>query len=390
MPSLSDAPHEIGTSVFAALAAPLAARREAGLDLVPLHIGDTYLDAPAPVDAPTVGELSTYGAIAGMPELRAALAEHRRAAGLTLAAGPDHVHVANGCTHGVYCAARAVLRPGDEVLVMSPYWPLATGVLKTAGARPVEVPLTLRLFEEPDLDVAALLEAHCTSRTRAIYFISPNNPDGMVFDARVIDAIAEVARRRDLWVLADEVYADFVYEGEHHYIANRPGMAERTLSLYSLSKSHGLAGARIGYVVGTPAVIAAVRTIANYTVFNVAVPMQRAAIAAVEAGAAWQAEARDRYLEARDATVAALVEVGLEAPVPRGGSFFFVDLSDALGGEPLMPMLRRAIDHGVLIAPGRACGRGYDRHARLCFTAAPAARVVEGVRRLGEALGGRR
>ncbi len=272
------------------------------------------------------------------------------------------------------------------MLVAAPYWPLIPGLVQSAGVRPIEVPLSFRLYQEPDLDVAAELEAAITPATRALYFITPGNPDGQVFSRQQIEAIAQVARKHDLWVLADEVYADFVYEGEHTSIATLPGMAERTLTTYSLSKSRAMAGARIGCVAGSERAITAAVRISAHTIYNVPVPMQRAALTALANGEQWPTQARARYLEARDATAEALADIGINAHRPRGGTFFFLDLTQQLAGRPLQAMIERAIDEGVYVAPGRAFGAPYEGFARLCFTGVPLDQILKGVRRLGRAM----
>jgi aspartate/methionine/tyrosine aminotransferase len=272
------------------------------------------------------------------------------------------------------------------VLVASPYWPLILGVLATAGATPIQVPLTGRLYAEPELDPAALFEEARTPATRAVYLITPNNPDGQVLSRAQLESIAAFAQRHDLWVIADEVYADFIYEGEHQSIAELPGMFERTVTSYSLSKSHALAGARIGYVIAPERVIAATRRFSNHTLYNVPMAMQRVALAAVEDGESWGDEALALYRQAREATSAELEAIGLGHHRPRGGSFFFLDLSARLSGRPLSSLLELAIDEGVLLAPGDAFGAAYHDWARLCFTAAPLPQVIEGVRRFGRAL----
>ena len=375
-------------SVFAALQGRIDAHRHKGGTLIPLQIGDTHLAPPGPALAvrPDPKDLNVYGAVGGLPELRDAIATFRRARGLSTAASAAHVHVGCGCTHALFCAVRAVVDPGDDVLVMTPIWPLFPGVLATAGAGMVEVPLTQALYRDASLDVRARLEAARTDRTRAVYLITPNNPDGQVYDAPVLEAIAAFAKAHDLWVFADEVYADFVYEGEHRSIANLPGMAARTITSFSLSKSHALAGSRIGYVVAPPHVIDAVRRISNHTVYNVPVAMQRVALAAVEGGDEWLLSAADAYRQARSETAAALAAIDLPFDLPRGGSFFFLDLSARLRGRPLTTLLEQAIDEGVLLAPGDAFGEGYPSHVRLCFTGAPLPEVLEGVARLGRAL----
>lgn len=382
-PPLSVAVQGLRPSVFARLAPRLAARAAAGAPVIPLQIGDTHrapvAEALAAATA-TAAEIGRYGSTSGLTALRAALARHRRAAGLRAAASGDHVLVGTGCTHALFCAVRAVVDPGDEVLVASPFWPLVPGVLRSAGATVVQVPISQALARD-GFDLDATLEAHRSARTRAIYFISPNNPDGVVWPRPALEVLAEFARRHDLWVLADEVYADYVYDGVHHHIADLPGMAGRTISTYSLSKSHGLAGARVGYAVATPAVVAAANRIANHTVYHGPEAMQRVALAAVTHGDDWIDAARASYREARDGAASRLANAGLPFRAAEGGSFLFVDLAEPLAGRPLDGLLERTIDAGVMVAPGAAMGEGYERHVRICFTGVPAPTVADGVAR---------
>jgi aspartate/methionine/tyrosine aminotransferase len=360
-----------------------------GGDLVPLHIGDTWVAPPiAPDTRREVAELGSYGATMGLKELRRALAASLLARGFgPEAIDPDtEVLLGVGATHALSCAARAVLDPGDEVLLLAPYWPLAHGILRSCGAVPIEVPFTSVLYEDPAADVAALLAPHLGPRTRAVYLITPNNPDGKVLARAQLEALAEVAVAADLWVIADEVYADYTYEGDHVSIASLPGMASRTLTASSFSKSHALAGARIGAVVAPADVVDAARRVSTHTVFNVPVTMQRAALEALTQGDAWVEAARRTYREARDRTAAALAPLPVRFSMAEGGVYFFVDFTESLAGRPLHELMTRAIDAGVLLAPGEAFGEAYPRSARLCFTSVPLPRVLEGVARLVTAL----
>jgi len=387
-PRLSNAATGVRESVFAALHARIAAHKAAGGEIIPLHIGDTHLEPPqAALAVPRLStDLSVYGPVPGMDELREAFAAVFRERGLSHIASAANVHVGCGVTHALFCAARAILDPGDEVLVSSPYWPLIPGLLQSAGIVPVEVPLSYRLYQEPDLDVGAALEAAITPRTRAVYFISPGNPDGQVFRPAQVEAIAEVALKHDLWVLADEVYADFVYDGPLCSIATLPELGERTITTYSLSKGRALAGARVGCVAGPERAITAALRIHAHTVYNVPTPMQRAGLAALADGGAWPRKAKGLYRQARDASVAALKDIGIAAALPPGGTFFFLDLSEQLAGRPLQAMIERAIDEGVYVAPGRAFGAGYDNYVRLCYTGVPLDQILEGIGRLGRAM----
>jgi aspartate/methionine/tyrosine aminotransferase len=363
----------IRASVFAELAPRIEAHARAGGDLVALHIGDTYLPPPPGARFGRVepGEtdpaLYAYGAIPGLDALKQAFARGLVAAGR----GPGevdpgrHVLVGAGATHAIYCALRAVL-----------------------GGVPVEVPLTTRLYEDPGASAAAILERSITPRTRALYLISPNNPDGYVYPEAQLRDIAALAVARDLWVLSDEVYADYVYDGAHASIARMPGMEERTLSAYSVSKSHALAGARVGFLVASERVVSLARRVATHTVFNVPVASQRVALAALEAPPDWMDAARLAYRGARDATIAALAGSGVRALVPKGGSYVFVDFTPVLRGRPLRTLLESAIDEGVLLAPGDGCGDAFSSWARLCFTSVPRERLMLGVERLKKAVEG--
>src|SRR5262249_36606299 len=150
-----------------------------------------------------------------------------RPRGLTV--DPDNeVLIGNGGTHALYCAARAVLDAGDEIILASPYWPLAPGVFAATGAVQIEAEMTQRLYEDASVDPGALLETARGPRTKAIYFISPNNPDGKVLSATQIQRVADFACAHDLWVFADEVYADVTFEGDSvmRSIASLPGMRQ--------------------------------------------------------------------------------------------------------------------------------------------------------------------
>jgi len=384
--------------VFAELQSRIDRLAARGIELVPLQIGDTFLAPPEPARRalaaldPEDVTLHRYGGTAGLPELRRAVA--RRVAAHGLDVDPEgEILVGNGGTHALFCAARAVLDPGDEVLVASPYWPLAPGVFTSCGAVPVDVPLTQRLYAERDADAGMILAAAITPQTKALYLISPNNPDGKVLSGADLERIAAVAREHDLWVFSDEVYADVVYGREHRSIATLPGMRERTIVLHSMSKSHALAGSRVGFVVAPPEVVLSARRVSTHTAFNVSVAMQRAAVAALEDDA-FPVRARDTYREARDRAAAALEGAPVRFHVADGATYLFVDFAPAFEGmpperrgpRPLLALLERAVDRGVLLAPGDAFGATYDTCARLCFTAVPADRVVLGVERVLEAL----
>lgn len=396
-PRLSFGVQRVRGGAFAELQARLDALAARGGDLVPLQIGDTVIETPTGAEKAfgSAPELGRYGATTGLLELRRAIARRlARRHGLAVS-GEAEVLLGCGATHAIFCAIRAAFDPGDEVLVASPYWPLTHGVLRTAGVEPIEVPLSPRLREDPSLDAGALFAEELSPRTRGIYLITPNNPDGAMLSRAHLLQIAALAEAHDLWVIADEVYADFAFDpsgAPHVSFATLPGMAARTITAGSLSKSHALPGARVGYAAAPAALIEAARRVAVHTVFNVPVGSQRAAIQALageELGDGWLASAVERYRKARDAAfeaMAPLAAMGVRCPRSDGGTYLFPDFSPVLRGRPLTALMERAIDRGVLLTPGEACGRGFERHARLCYTAAPLPRVLEGIARLGKAI----
>ena len=172
----------------------------------------------------------------------------------------------------------------------------------------------------------------------------------------------------------------------HVSLASLPGMAARTITVQSFSKSFALAGARVGAVLGPESVVAGARRVGVHTVFNVPVMMQRAALGAIRSREAWMRAARDEYRTARDEAAGALAGSGLRFHLAEGGTYLFLDFSDVLGDRPLSVALERALDHGVLLAPGDAFGRGYERSARLCYSAVPRPRLRDGIDRLRAAL----
>jgi aspartate/methionine/tyrosine aminotransferase len=374
-PELSAAAMALAESIFTRLRERLPA--DPAL-VFPFHLGDTHLPPPeaSRLEAQAWDEtFYRYGTPAGEAQLIAALATKlRERNGIPAHAG--NIQITCGATHAFACAARAMLEPDDEILLLSPFWPLIRGTMLVAGARPVEVPFTSRLYDEGPERAGQWIREFVTPRTSAIYVTTPNNPDGKVLGARELGAVAEVARAADLWVLADEVYEDVLFDGRRHLsIATLPGMAERTVTVFSFSKSYAQAGLRVGYAVGPEPVMTAVRKIANHTVFNVPHAMQRAALGALTEGAAFLETARGAYQQARDLTVAMLKRAGVHHHVPEGGSYVFLSLGS-------FAALERLAEAGLLLAPGDAFGRDYAGWARLCYTAVPRERLEEGLARM--------
>jgi N-succinyldiaminopimelate aminotransferase len=378
----------VAPSLLARLRARLPAR-----DVVPLHIGDTFLAPPPASQLPALDlqagpSLYAYPSPAGDQALREALAEKlRQDNGMQWVTG-EHVQVTSGATHALSCALRALLAPGEELLVSAPYWPLMRGIAHAAGVGAVEVPCGPVLLERAGAATfEAILEAAITPRTAALYLSNPGNPSGCVLGPAELDALAAVARRHRLWVLADEVYEQFTYDGRrHHSIAAHPALAGCTLTAFSFSKSYGQAGLRVGYLVGPAHIMETVRCYIHHTIYSVPPVVQRAALAALRGGGEFLERARTLYCRARDL---ALEELCVPCAVPEGGTYLFLDLAPWVrraGGDCAMAVLEPLASAGVLLTPGAGFGSAYGTWARLCFTAVPEPRLREGIHRINEVL----
>lgn len=352
------------------LYSPLLERaRASGRPVQPLHIGDTFR---GPFEGARVEALSStahpdmymYAPVQGELALREAFAEHlAHTRGVHWRA--DDVQVTAGATSGIAIAVHTLLDAGDEVLLPAPFWPLVRGVITSRGAVAVEIPFFDRV-EDPTFDVEAAFEKHVTPRTAAIYLNSPNNPTGASISREQLDAIARVAHRHELWVISDEAYQDLAWDGVPPAPFDHPKLRERCLTLHTLSKSHGLAGARIGFLNGPERIMRALRGMQMHLAYCAPRPMQHAAVAALREGSAWVEETRRLYRDAAQRTAGAF---GV-AP-PRAGTFLFLDASRWL--DPSEPdcssFLRACADRGVLLTPGSVSGRDYARWVRVCFTA---------------------
>jgi len=381
-PKISEAIQKVGASVFSPLSARVEELQRAGSELFPLHVGDTWLEPPdgcRMYDLPAGDHPGLHRYLAdtrGLPALIDALLERAR----TLHGLPyerSGILVTAGATLGLSNALSAILDPDEEVLLLAPYWPLIRGIVHSLRGRPVDVPFYDRVASARDAIEA--VEAKLTSRTAALYVSTPSNPTGRVLPEAWLQALAEWARARDLWIVSDETYDRLVYRGEHVSIARFA--PERTLTSFSFSKTYGLSGCRVGYLVGPSEQIAAAHRAAVHSGYSAPTPSQLLALRALERADVWLEQARAAYAETGRTAAQAL---GLGEP--EGSTFLFIDVSARLDARGLLGFLHDCLDDGVQLAPGSACGDAYGSWVRLCYTAAPPERVAEAVARLARRL----
>ena len=378
-PEVSPSVAAMRGSVFSNLAHRLASH--AG-EVYPLHVGDTWLE---PAEGCRMEDLRVrdhpgmhrYAPPQGLGRLLEAVA-HRMSRRTGVDTARENVLVTAGATGALGAVAGAILEPGDEVLLLAPYWPLISGIVRSFHGTPVAVPFVgeVTAIEEG----IERLEGHLSPRTVALYVNTPNNPTGRVLPPAWIEAIVDWARHRGLWILSDEVYEDYVYDGEHAYA--RSLAPERTFSVHSFSKAFGMAGNRCGYVVGPAEVMLELRKVSTHTFYSTSTAAQLAACRALDGpGDRWIEEVRPQY---QALGRAAAHKLGV--PEPQGSTFLFLDVADRLDERGLLGFLEDCVDRGLFVAPGPSFGP-YESHVRVCFTAAPPELVERGVAVLAELLG---
>ena len=239
--------------------------------------------------------------------------------------------------------------------------------------------------------LAERLRAGLRAETRGLYLNTPNNPTGAVLTREQLEAIAEVAVERDLWVVSDEAYEHILFDGARHVsLASLPGMAERTVTAFTFSKSYAMTGWRLGYLVSPPPLRSVIGpTLGAHTTYGVFPAVQSAGLAALK-GPQRQVEAmRLAYQDRRDALLAGLEgQHAIRAPRPRGAFYVFADVSAALERRTVWDLVREWLELGVAVLPGTAFGP-YPEHVRFSL-ATRKEDVVEATRRLREHYAGPR
>jgi aspartate aminotransferase len=344
-----------------------------------LDQGDVSFDSPDSVKAAmrrAIDENRThYLQTTGVPRLRELLAVKLRDRNGISVDDAEDVLVTNGGIHGVYLTCHSVLEPGDEVIVPDPLWPPATGNILAARAVPVPCPLDESQGWRWDPDE---LESKITSKTRAIYVNSPHNPTGGVLTREDLVRIAAIATERDLLVFSDEAYEDVLFEGEQVSIASLPGMYQRTIPMYTFSKTYAMTGLRLGYIaVHDPVIRDRAKKVLFYTASNVASVVQFGGIGALEGSQDCVARFRTELRQRRDlfyAGIARMAHGPLSGPPPAGAFYAFLKIDPAWEDGAASTsslswrMTEYLIQNGrVGSVPGVDFGARGEGYVRFCF-----------------------
>ncbi len=343
------------------------AMREAGQPVTMLAVGDHHETTPEPVIAHMAasarGGHTGYTHIPGTPALREAIA--RRVQTRTgVQTGPENVIVCSGGQAALFAALMAVIDPGDRVVFIDPYYPTYPGTIRACSGVPVAVAARPEHGFEPaaeDLGAAA-------NGAQALLMNSPNNPTGAVYGPQTLAGIADVAESHDLWLISDEVYETQVWDGTHVSPRALPGLAERTVALGSMSKSHVMTGWRVGWAVGPAELIAYMGELSISTTYGIPGFIQDAAHFALTEGTDIETGTTANYRRRRDIVVRLLEGTnGLRLVPARAAMYAMLDIrATGMTGPDFAWALLEA--EGIAVLPGESFGEAAAGHVRLALT----------------------
>ena len=336
-------------------------------DVISLGVGEPDFVTPWHIREVAIYSLekgyTMYTSNLGMPELRQELSRYLRD-NYDLGYNPDsELLITVGVSEGLDLAMRAIVNPGDEVIMPDPCYVSYSPCVILAGGTPIMVPTS----EENDFEISATdIEARVTSKTKAILIGNPANPTGAVIPKDKLLPIADIAWRHKLLVIYDEIYAKLVYGVEYTCLATLPEMKESTILLSGFSKAYAMTGWRIGYAAASAEVIASMTKIHQYTMMCAPIMVQVAAIEALKSGDASVAEMVEEYNQRRLIIVQGLNNIGLSCFEPRGAFYAFPSIkSTGMTSEEFAERL--LIEEKVAVVPGTAFGQCGEGYVRCCY-----------------------
>ena len=338
-----------------------------GTPVTELTIGEHDIRTAAPIlqdmhRAAMAGHTG-YAAVPGIDALRDAIAA-RVTAKTGVPTSRDNVMITPGGQSALFAAHMAVIDPGDKALYIDPYYATYPGTLRGASAVPVAVKAHAdAAFQPRAVDIAAAAQG-----AKSLLVNSPNNPTGVIYGRETLEEIAKVCRDHDLWLISDEVYDTQIWEGTHISPRALDGMAERTLVVGSMSKSHAMTGSRVGWVVGPEDIIAHLINLATHTTYGVPGYIQDAALFALNQGEAFEAEIAEPFRRRRALAQNVLAAQNVVGTVPNGGAMYMMlDVSaTGLSGEGFANALLDA--HHIAVMPGESFGTAAKGHVRVAMT----------------------
>lgn len=330
--------------------------------------GEPYMTTPENIKRAMMKALerneTRYAPSSGIPELRHAILEKVRRKN-RIPADDESPIVVNGGMQGLFAAFVTMLDPGDEVLTFSPYWTPIVDLITWNGGVPLLVPTDRARAK----GISATLSRLVTPRTKVVYWNSPNNPTGDVFSRAEVEEVCAFVANAGLAMISDEAYEDLIYEGDEHVSpASLPGMAERTLSVFTLSKSYSMTGWRAGYVIAPERYQSPIRTAVLYSTNGVSTPTQWAALDALTMSEHFLEEWKAGYRRRRDRLAEGLRAAGFEVETPRAALYLFPKIPAALGTDSRAAAALLLDSARVATVPGLVFGPEGEGHLRFSFS----------------------
>lgn len=387
---LSERIKALAPSATMAMAARASAMKAAGVDVIDLSVGEPDFPTPGHVcraaEEAIAAGFTKYTPAPGIPALREAVAaDAARRTGREVK--PSQVVVSNGAKHALHNIFTALLEPGDEVVVPTPYWVSYAELIKLTGARPVL--LETRLEDDFKLRGDALTAA-ITPATRMLLLCSPSNPTGVVYSAEELGVLADIAIEHDLAVVSDEIYDQLVFDGRQavSFATLRPGLAERTVVVAGVSKTYSMTGWRIGWTISPEPLAKAIASLQSQETSNPCSISQHAAIAALQGPQECVVRMRDAFQARRDLVAARLAAMpGIRLPRIGGAFYAFFEilpyLGRSYGGKQVTTSVEwcEALLEAEQVATVAGAAFGAEGHVRMSF-AASEEKLAEGLDRI--------
>ena len=340
-----------------------------GVDVIELTIGEHDIGTdPSILNAlhqAALGGHTGYAEVPGIAALRSHIANRvTKRSGAPTDTG--NILITAGGQAALFAAHMAALSPGDAALYLDPYYATYPGTVRAAGGRAIAVPTNAQAGFAPDPEmIRAAAREH---GARSLLINSPNNPTGTVYDRQSLEAIAQVCIEEDLWLISDEVYDTQIWEGAHLSARALPGMADRTLVIGSMSKSHAMTGSRIGWIVAPEPVIDVLINLATNTTYGVAGYIQDAALFALEQGPEFEAQIAKPFARRRARALDILKQHPDIHVIPSGGAMYLMlDIrATCLTGEAFAARLLE--ERRIAVMPGESFGSSAAGHIRLALT----------------------
>ncbi len=345
------------------------ALKAAGEDVISFGAGEPDFPTPSSIVEAAVRacgdpRMHHYTPAAGLPELREAVATASNRKGLGTQIGPENVLITSGTKQAISHSLAALLDPGDEVLLPSPYWPTYPEAVRIAGGTPIVVAAS----EAQGFRVTAQqLEQHRTERTKALIFVSPSNPTGTVYDRAEIADLGRWVHDHGLWVICDEIYEHFTYEGSefHSMLSVVPELRDRAIRVNGVAKSYAMTGWRVGWLIGPRGTIDAASNLQSHVCGNISNIAQWAAVAALHSDPQLIADMRGAFEGRRSLALDYIARLpGFECARPQGAFYVFPSTTQVIGrnlcgttietSAQLAQVMLEEI--GVAVVPGEVFG----------------------------------